>query len=614
MQGSPLGTLLRKQGLVMEDQLRHALAIAQNTRTRLGDVLISEGIIGYPPLYKTLATQYGLPFVDLLKNPPDASLLSIQHVDEYVRLRTLPFARKAGRIQIATAEYSEDAIAFIHKHHGTEVDFFLTSPLDIQRTIQSIFTQTLTHQSTMRLFETSPDASALHRKTWGRIFGLILVLSCIAVALYHHTSHTLLYFFAACQLLYAATMLFKGIIYTAGLKRQHAPMPYTHLKDEDLPVYTVLIPMYKETESMPHLLSAMHRMDYPPAKLDIKLVLEEDDDDTLDAAYALHPRYQFDIIRVPASLPRTKPKACNYALRFARGEFVTVYDADDRPDPKQLKKAVAAFRSLPPEFICLQARLNYYNLHDNLLTRLFSLEYAMLFHVLLHGMARLSMPILLGGTSNHIALARLKELGEWDPFNVTEDADLGTRLAARGYKTAMLDSTTMEEAPNTLPAWFRQRARWIKGYIQTWLVHMRRPISLMRTLKVHGFLGFQFFVALSSFSYLTAPLGWLFTGLWMVDHTHILPPWLYALSIANLGGYIFLHLATSLHLAFLYRTQRNHMLITALLYPFYLILHSFASYLALWQLLTNPYGWNKTSHGKAKTFNDFELTSDAAMG
>lgn len=609
MKSARLGEILTEQALIDDTQRQTALQLATTTRSRLGDVLVGEGMIGYRHLYESLAAHFHLPFIDLVKTPPDAALLDAAHIDDYLNIRSIPFAKKDGRITIATAEYSDMTIAWAKKKYGENIEFAITSPLDIRKTIQASFAGQLTHQSIMRLFESAPEASALRSGAGWKVLCAVAACALLAASFFFSFWTTLIAVLAFCHILYAATMLFKLVVYTAGLTRSSqlktAPVA---VNDADLPVYTVLIPMYKETESMPHLLSAMHKMDYPPSKLDIKLVLEEDDDDTLDAAYALKPRYQFDIIRVPPSLPRTKPKACNYALHFAKGEFVTVYDADDRPDPQQLKKAVAAFSALPPDVICLQARLNYYNVNDNLLTRLFSLEYAMLFHVLLYGMSRLKLPVLLGGTSNHIYLARLKELGEWDPFNVTEDADLGTRLAMRGFKTAMLGSDTMEEAPNSFTPWCKQRARWIKGYMQTWLVHMRHPLRLCRGLGVHGFIGFQIFVALSSFSYLTAPITWGLSFLWLPQLAHTMPLWLYALGIANLGTYLTLHITTAMHMGSLYRNQAGQMMLSALTYPFYLILHSIASYLALWQLITNPYGWNKTSHGKSKTYTDFQLT------
>src|SRR5664279_140422 len=235
-------------------------------------------------------------------------------------------------------------------------------------------------------------------------------------------------------------------------------------------------------------------MDYPRSKLDIKLVLEADDAQTIEAAKALALEATFEIIRVPHSLPKTKPKACNYAIQMARGEYLTIYDAEDKPEPDQLKKAIVAFRKGGANTACVQARLNYFNAEENWLTRMFTLEYSLWFDMFLPALDRLSVPIPLGGTSNHFDLAKLRRVGAWDPFNVTEDADLGLRFAAMGYRVGIVNSVTYEEANSHLGNWIRQRSRWVKGYMQTWLVNMRDPIGLVRRVGVKGFLSLQFFV------------------------------------------------------------------------------------------------------------------------
>jgi cellulose synthase/poly-beta-1,6-N-acetylglucosamine synthase-like glycosyltransferase len=368
-----------------------------------------------------------------------------------------------------------------------------------------------------------------------------------------------------------------------------------------LPVYTILIPMYKEVESLPNMVAAMQDMDYPQEKLDIKLILEEDDHETISAAIALKLTHNFEIIRVPNSSLRTKPKACNYALRFAKGEYVTVFDADDIPEPMQLKKSIAMFRNSPSNIICLQARLNYYNADTKWLTHSFSLEYSALFNIMLRGLSHLGVPLPLGGTSNHISLAHLRELGEWDAYNVTEDADLGVRLAAQGFKTAMLDSYTMEEAPIMISAWIKQRSRWIKGYMQTWLVHMRNPVALYKKLGFKSFFGFQFFIGFSSFTFLTAPILWLFVLLyWLLPPSlsaDWLPTWLLWLSLNNLFLNIIMHWVMMLYCVSRKKKPTYQYKIAALFYPFYLTLHSIASYKALYQLIVKPHFWEKTTHG-----------------
>lgn len=247
----------------------------------------------------------------------------------------------------------------------------------------------------------------------------------------------------------------------------------SRVPDAELPIYTILVPLYREA----HMLAP--------------LVLEAVDRDTLAAAQALHLPGNIEIIVVPELHPRTKPKALNYALPLARGEYLVIFDAEDRPDRDQLRRAYASFRRGSPNLACVQAALNIYNARDTWLTRQFTLEYCALFDALLPALDRLRLPVPLGGTSNHFRMSALKWLMAWDPFNVTEDADLGMRLARSGYRCAMLPSTTYEKAPPRLSSWLRQRTRWLKGYVQTWLVHMRSPRRLWRELGPRGFLGFQ---------------------------------------------------------------------------------------------------------------------------
>jgi cellulose synthase/poly-beta-1,6-N-acetylglucosamine synthase-like glycosyltransferase len=230
--------------------------------------------------------------------------------------------------------------------------------------------------------------------------------------------------------------------------------------------------------------------DYPRDRLDIKLVLEADDTETIAAAEQCGGG--LEIVRVPDHGPRTKPKAANYALSFARGEYLVIYDAEDRPEPDQLLKAVAAFRAAPRRIACLQARLNFYNADHNWITRMFALDYALWFDVLLPGLDRIGVPMPLGGTSNHFRTQILRDIGGWDAFNVTEDADIGIRLSQLGFGVSMIASTTYEEAPIALGPWLRQRSRWLKGYMQTWLVHMRDPLRLLRSAGPGGFLPSSF--------------------------------------------------------------------------------------------------------------------------
>jgi len=317
------------------------------------------------------------------------------------------------------------------------------------------------------------------------------------------------------------------------------------LNDADLPFYTILVPLYKETEVVTKVVRHIAELDYPSDKLDVKILLEPDDPETLAALETTGLPQFCEVVVCPKSLPKTKPKACNHGLARACGEYVVIYDAEDRPEPDQLKKAVVAFhetqrrwdrfrwlRRLNPlaragrgRTVCLQAKLNYYNPRQNLLTRWFTIEYATWFQLYLPGLHGLKAPIPLGGTSNHFRADVLKEIGGWDPFNVTEDCDLGIRLHKLGHRTEVLDSTTWEEANSRLGNWLRQRSRWVKGYVQTHLTHMRHPLRTLWRLRPWGMFNFMNSVGGLSVMLLLNPIFWastlLFAGLFAVDlHQH----------------------------------------------------------------------------------------------
>ncbi|MBN9010854.1 MAG: glycosyltransferase, partial [Rhizobiales bacterium] len=311
--------------------------------------------------------------------------------------------------------------------------------------------------------------------------------------------------------------------------------------------------------------------------------------------------------------PRTKPKACNYALFFSRGEFVTIYDAEDQPEPDQLKKAVLAFRRGGERLACVQARLNYFNRSENWLTRMFTLEYSQWFDFLLPGLDRLKMPIPLGGTSNHFRLPVLRQVRAWDPFNVTEDADLGIRLAQEGYRIGVINSTTYEEANGVLPSWIKQRSRWIKGYMQTWLVHMRHPVELWRTIGPRGVFCFHFFIGAPPLLALVNPIVWAMTiGFYLLRDTSL--DWLFPEPVGTLATFnLFFANLLLVYFGIVAALKRRYLdLVPAgILQPFYWILHSIAAYKALWQLVVKPHFWEKTEHGTSKV-TEARLTATEA--
>lgn len=373
------------------------------------------------------------------------------------------------------------------------------------------------------------------------------------------------------------------------------------LENKTLPIYSILCPLYHESSVLPDFLDSINRLNWPKDKLEVLLLLEEDDQETIETANSLIlPTYVKKII-VPQSAPKTKPKACNFGLSLAQGEYLVVFDAEDKPEPDQLKKAYLGFQKSSQNVVCLQAKLNYYNPHQNLLTRLFTAEYSLWFDVVLTGLQSINTAIPLGGTSNHFKTSVLKDLKGWDPFNVTEDCDLGIRLFKKGFKTAIIDSTTWEEANSDIKNWLRQRSRWIKGYLQTYLVHSRHPVKFLRRHRLHAFI-FQLIIgARMSFMFIN-PILWLMTISYFtlyaivgptIESFYPAPVFYMAVISLILGNFMY---AYNYMIGCAKRRQWSLIKFVYLI-PFYWLMASVAAGIALYQLIVKPHYWEKTIHG-----------------
>ena len=602
-----LGDLLVGRGVLSLRRLDEAAALAERWNVRLGDALLSRNWADPRLYYETYAQHFDLPFVDMLREPPDRALLNAADTDLYALRLTMPWRRRDGRLLIATAEPGPETLLFARRHWGADIEFVVVSKFDILFAVQTAFADTLSRRAVFELAELDPQMSARTVFTTAQLVAAYLFLSAIFVGLAVAPLQTLIALNVALSLFYFGNFVFKGVLVSVGGGRsaeidEAVAIEARALREHDLPVFTVLVPMFREAAMLPQLAQALRRLDYPLGKLDIKIVLEADDRDTIEAARALGLEGIFEIIVVPHSAPQTKPKACNFALRFARGEYLVVYDAEDRPEPDQLRKVVATFRRSAANAACLQCRLNYYNANENWLTRMFTLDYTLWFDQVLPGLERLGVPIPLGGTSNHFRTDVLRELRAWDPFNVTEDADLGIRIGQKGYRVGVVDSTTFEEASCRTGQWVRQRSRWMKGYMQTLLVHTRRPLHLMRSAGPLGFLGFIFFIGGTVVAGLFNPVFWLFYLVWVAasaaNFDAVFPQSLLFLCLFNLlaGNGAFTYL---LMLGPIRRGWLN-------LIPFsftvfgYWVLISIAAYKALWQLLRAPFFWEKTQHGVSR--------------
>lgn len=408
-----------------------------------------------------------------------------------------------------------------------------------------------------------------------------------------------------CTLAYVLTMIDRVLIFRQGLAYRAIAISDEEARgipDAELPRYTILVPAYNEPEVVGDLLAAMSRLEYPADKVEVLLLLEEDDEVTIAAASEYADSETVTIVLVPPGEPRTKPKACNFGLQFATGEIVTIYDAEDEPEPLQLRRVVAAFARAPREVVCVQSKLAFHNSHQNLLTGWFTAEYNLWFGYLLPGMMRTESPIPLGGTSNHLRRTVLEEIGAWDPFNVTEDADLGLRIHALGYRTAVLDSTTLEEANSDPINWIRQRSRWYKGYLQTWLVHIRRPVRMWRSVGPRSFIRLTLVLAGTPVIAVLNLLFWLITVLWFLGQPAVVGavfPWFVyfpALVALILGNGVTLYM----NLLALREDDRADLIVPALTVSAFFVMMSVAAAKGVYQLIRNPSYWEKTFHGLAK--------------
>lgn len=375
------------------------------------------------------------------------------------------------------------------------------------------------------------------------------------------------------------------------------------LDDSRLPVYTVAVPMYREEAVLRQMLRALSELDYPAAKLDIRLLIEADDAGMRAALARMPLPAHVCVTIVPPGQPRTKPRALNLALLEARGTLFTIFDAEDIPDPQQLRLAAARFHRAPDDLACLQARLVIDHAEENLLSALFALEYAGLFEVLNPGLLRAGLPILLGGTSNHFRTEVLRTVGGWDAWNVTEDADLALRLARAGYRIGDLPSETREEAPVSIRAWLGQRSRWIKGYMQTAVTHARAPLRLLREAGFAATFAFTSLVVGTIVTALGYPVFAVATLLayWegsLFDPASALTT---ATSAFALSIWLFGTLSLFLPPAIGALRRRDPSLLWLLpLLPLYYGLVSVAAWMAFYEYLNRPFAWNKTEHGLAR--------------
>jgi cellulose synthase/poly-beta-1,6-N-acetylglucosamine synthase-like glycosyltransferase len=463
--------------------------------------------------------------------------------------------------------------------------------------LQQVFGKLLIRRTESRLAQCHPAYSAAQpARPWQKI-AVAMLAALAALLLLVRSDYVLIPFAMVFSLVFLASIAVRLLAVVQIFEVRERCRK--RLKEEALPIYTVLVPLFREVKMLPSLIRALEHIDYPADRLDIKIILEEEDWPMREAVGRLELKRQYEVIVVPKGAPQTKPRALGYALHYARGALITVFDAEDAPEPHQLRRAAEIFAAASPRLACLQARLTF-DQPENWLSKHMTIEYAALFDVLLPVLGQQRWPIPLGGTSNHFRTDVLRKVGGWDPFNVTEDADLGIRLARCGFEVDAFSATTSEEANTKLKNWFRQRTRWIKGWLQTMMVHTRHPVWLFRELGWSGF----FILHLQLVTMVVAPLvhplfltliGWLIVAPGAPGEADAV-----ASLAVGFGIVVFITgygTAMASQVIGIRIRRLDGLLPLVATLPFYWLLISAAAWMAVWEFIRRPYHWNKTEHG-----------------
>lgn len=595
--------VLRRLGLSAE---RAALiaARARTNKTQFHLELLAADVCGEDRLYRTLGQDLGLTFVADI----EPARLIVRDGDVLPLLGAAFASRHAFPILYLEPDRPPTQLVgaglmdlgglrrMLRDHPERAERLAVVPPTVLRAALIERAALRLSTRACETLAFNAPDCSASTVVSVGQgcAMGAVVVALPIAFALWPGVTMLALHL--------VFSLFFLGCVGLRMLAARRAQPPYLAklpaVAAADLPVYSVMVALYREADVVPELLVSLGRLVWPRAKLEIKLVCEADDIETLAALRAQPLRPCVEIIEVPAHGPRTKPKALTYALPLTSGELVAIYDAEDKPHPLQLLEAWQTFRDAPPELSCLQAPLVITNAGEGMIQRLFAFEYAALFRGLLPWLAGKNVVLPLGGTSNHFRRHALEAVGSWDPFNVTEDADLGLRLARFGFSCGTITYPTFEEAPHRLKDWVPQRTRWFKGWLQTWLVHMRDPLQLRREIGTASFLVVQVLFAGMVISALAHPLMLATMVAIVIELSGIgtATPHsaLFAIDAINIAcGYAaFLVLGA----ATLVKRERGSLWKTVLATPVYWMLISYAAWRAAWHLYAKPFHWEKTPH------------------
>jgi len=595
-----LGRRLLEHDQIAPWQLFYAMRRLSEWNASLAEILQAKGWITEAQLLPHYATHYFAQVVDLTQTPPDPRLSTQLSPEFCLKHAIIPWQRLNGQLVYVTSRPHGFAKLRPALPEGeVRARLVLATEEHIQSYLSEQFRPHLLQNSETRVAEQESCrewASHKHRR--------LLAFICVAlpIALFFGLFPQLGLMALSSLILITQLMAISMKVAAFLGSQRFSPQKRKLASDKPLPKISVMVPLYRENNIANALVRRLSRLTYPKALLDIVLVLEEDDPLTRKALNHCKLPGWMRVIEVPkGSGLTTKPRAMNYALDFCKGDIIGIWDAEDAPAPDQLETVATHFAQAPANVACLQGILDYYNPHTNWLSRCFTLEYSLWFRTIIRGMSRLGAAVPLGGTTLFLRRNAIEHVGGWDSHNVTEDADLGIRLYRYGYRTELLRTVTQEEANCHFHAWIKQRSRWLKGYMMTYLVHMRRPLSLYQTLGVRRFLGFNAIFLSTLSQFLLAPFVWSF---WLLALGASLN-WINALPNSLVAGVALLFVGITcldigLAIASLRGQNRRWLAKWALTLPIYFTLATLGAYKALYELIAAPFYWDKTSHGQTK--------------
>lgn len=609
-QRRPLGQLLIADGAVKPGDLLKAVVIQRRENVGLAEILLGNGWVTEAALARALARQWRAGVVDLATSPPDPRLIDAMGAPLCLAEAAVPWRRIGGVTFIATArpEAFEALLPRLPARLG-QVRMLMASEREILDAILATRRTALIRQAELCV----PEAMSCRTRDEVRTGHIALaVMAALAIGLLLVPLASLTAITAVAAVLLALGTGLRVLALRSWLAGRRAAQVQqaafasgaeaTPQMRDALPVITVMVPMFREADIAPRLIARVASLTYPRELTDILLVVEEGDSLTRDAlAEAALPRWM-RVVVVPKGRVQTKPRALNYAMNYARGSIVGIWDAEDMPDPDQLHKVARRFAEAPAEVACLQGILDFYAPKTNWLSRCFTIEYGNWFRVILPGMARMGLIVPLGGTTLFLRRAAIERVGGWDAWNVTEDADLGMRLARFGLRTEMIDSVTQEEPNCRARSWVKQRSRWHKGYFMTWAVHMRDPVQLWRDIGTKAFVGFQLQMFGTVAGFLLAPMLWSF---WILSTGGTHP--LQGVQAGLVGGWLMAGLLALFIAAEVVNivigliangtAGRRHLMPFVPTTWLYFPLATLAAWKAIYEVVVDPFTWDKTAHG-----------------